>query len=194
MKNDTMERIYSKDIEIDTFILQWIPITIAGTLFFICLCISAKIVTEIVFKILFDRDFSIIDYFTRAIFADLDAPIFIGFLFSLFFLYEGATLYRRVKKNPFATIEDETLILNFGKNSFTWDQIQAVHTEGNKKLIITFVDKGKPKERAFDLKWLQNREHFILNLKKNCVKREILYHESELTFFSRVGLFLNFWQ
>ena len=93
-----------------------------------------------------------------------------------------------MKKESYASINSEKLILKFGKDSFLWDDIQEVHSEGNRKLIITFLDEKMIRKKRFDLKWLQEKEDFIHNLKSYCTARNIPFHENEISFFSLLGL------
>ncbi len=99
--------------------------------------------------------------------------------------------YHLMKKKPFASISNEKLTLNFGKDSFLWDHIQSVDLESERKLIVVFKDNGKRKKRTADLKWLSRKKDFIDKSKNNCVTQGIRYRESEMTLSSRVGLFLR---
>ena len=187
------EENYSKDVGIGTFILEWIPILIMGTLFFTCFCIAGKIVIDIVFGVLFHRDFSIIDYLINGrIFADLDAPLFIAFLFLFVFSLYGWRLYYLIGKKPFASITDEKLILSFEREIFLWNQVRAVHLEDNRKLTIILEKKGKHKKNAVDLRWFPQKEDFIQSLRDICTKEDIPFYESELTYFSRIWLRMGF--
>lgn len=170
------EENYSKDVGIGAFILEWIPFSIVGVLFFSCLWIVA----DIVYYTLVDKDFTIRDYFSGSVLLD---PIEILCIVSIVFFLVGVYRYWQIRRIIFASITGEKLILNFGRNSFLWSNIQAVDLEGERKLIITFADKEKRKKRKFDLKWLLRKEDFILNLKDNCTEKNIPFHESELSFF-----------
>lgn len=172
---DVKKENYAKDVGIGAFILEWIPFSIVGVLF---LC-GLWIVADIVYYTLVDRDFNMGDYFSGSVFLD---PIEILFIISIVFFLVGINKYWQIKKKIFASITRKKLILNFGRNSFLWNDIRAVNLEGERKLIIIFADKEKCKKRKFDLKWLSRKEDFILNLKDNCTERNIPFHENELSY------------
>ena len=119
---------------------------------------------------------------------DIGLPLLVLFVISLF---ECRKRYHLMKKESYASFSDKKLILRFWKDSFLWDDIQKMDLEGDRKLIITFLDIKTIKRKRFDLKWLQEKGDFIHSLKNNCTARNIPFHESEINFLSRIELFLN---
>jgi len=189
----TAEENYSKEVGVGRFILEWAFISIVGIPLFSCLLIIIKIAMDIFFHILFNRDLNIINYvLNETFYADWDEPLFIIFIFSVLYVIMGWRLYHLVKKKPFASFTDEKLILSFERKTFLWDQIQAVHLEGRRKLTVVYKEKGKRKKEAFDLRWFPKKEDFLYSLRNICTKRNIPFYESGLTYFSRIWLRIGF--
>jgi hypothetical protein len=176
----TSESTYFKDAGMGALILEWIPILIDSVL----VCISAATAVGIVLYSLSETDFSIRWYLLH------DSPFAHPCIFFLaacaFSLYEGWKRYHLIEKEPFASANDTTLTLRFGKDSFLWDNIRKVDVEGDRKLTITSLDEGKIKEKKFDLKWLTSKEDFLHTLEEYCTAKNIPYHQSEISFFSRI--------
>jgi hypothetical protein len=176
MKDDgnILEKTYSKDAGVSAFILEWIPIsvgvTFGGTLM--------GILFEIILQILTDTGLSREWYLYSLV----------GFAVALL---EGWRRYRLINREFFASVSDETLTLRFGKDSFPWETIQEVGLEGDRKLIIMFLDEGEKKRRLVNLKWLSEKEDFIHTLKDHCTEKKIPYHQGEISFFSRIELCLD---
>ena len=79
----TAEENYSKEVGVGRFILEWAFISIVGISFYTCLLIIIKIVIDIFFYILFERDLNIINYvLNETFYADWDEPLFIIFMIS----------------------------------------------------------------------------------------------------------------
>ena len=189
----TAEENYSKEVGVGRFILEWAFISIVGISFYTCLLIIIKIVIDIFFYILFERDLNIINYvLNETFYADWDEPLLIIFIFSVYYVIQGRSLYHLVKKKPFASLTDEKLILSFERETFLWNQIQAVHLEETRKLTVVYKKKGKRKKKAFDLRWFPKKEDFLHSLKNICTKRNIPFYESGLTYFSRIWLRIGF--
>lgn len=176
----TSESTYFKDAGMDALILEWIPILIDSVL----VCISAATAVGIVLYSLSETDFSIRRYLLH------DSPFVHPCIFFLaacaLSLYEGWKRYHLIEKEPFASISDTILTLRFGKDSFLLDNIQEVDVEGDRKLTITSLDEGKIKKKKFDLKWLTSKEDFLHTLEEYCTEKSIPYHQSEISFFSRI--------
>ena len=176
---------YFKDIGKSTFILEKIPVSIVGILFFFCLWTM----TDIILNILIEGDFNIRRYLSGdSVIIDPEIALFI--LFILFFFWRRGE-YRSIKGKPFVSLTKEKIVLNFGKHSFLWDHIQSVDVEGERKLRIIAGKNKKRKKQTTDLKWLLSKEDFINRLKNNCVEKNIPYHEPNLTLSSRISLFFN---
>lgn len=181
--NDSVsEEEYFKDVKIGALILGWIPFSIVIFL----ITFSVWTITAMILRTLLYADFSIRWYlFNESAFADPALPSLVASAFCLYSMQQG---YRLIKKESYASINFEKLILKFGKNSFLWDDIQEVYLEGNRKLIIAFLDEKMIRKKRFDLKWLQGKEDFIHNIKSYCSARKIPFHESEIGFFSLMEL------
>jgi hypothetical protein len=181
----TSESTYFKDAGMGALILEWIPILIDSVL----VCISAATAVGIVLYSLSETDFSIRWYLLH------DSPFAHPCIFFLaacaFSLYEGWKRYHLIEKEPFASANDTTLTLRFGKDSSLWDNIRKVEIEGDRKLTITSLDEGKTKEKKFDLKWLTSKEDFLHTLEEYCTAKNIPYHQSEISFFSWMKLSLH---
>lgn len=176
---------YNKEVGKCTFILSWIPVSIVGALIFAC----TWIVLDIIDGVLTESNFSIRDYLAgESVIID---PYLKPLVFFVLFLFWGWRRYRSMKKKPFSSITDENIILNFGKNLFSWNDIQTVTLEGERKLAISFEKKGKIKKKIFDIDWISKKEDFILSMKNKCTKRNIPFCESDMTFSSQVRLLLN---
>ena len=119
---------------------------------------------------------------------DIGLPLLVLFVISLF---ECRKRYRLIKKESYSSVSDKKLILRFWRDSFLWDDIQKMDLEGDRKLIITFLDIRVIRRKGFDLKWLQEKEDFICSLKNNCTARNIPFCESEISLLSRMGLLIN---
>ncbi len=184
-KGTTSAEAFEKDIRKSTFVQEWIPLLAMRILFGFCF----YVVLFLIYHFYFTEDFVIRDYILRrSFFCGLAFPL--GFVF-VFDLFDGRKEYRLLREKSFASISNEKLTLNFGKDSFLWDHIQSVDLEGERKLIVVFKDNGKRKKRIADLKWLSRKKGFIERLKNNCFTQNIRYKENEMTFSSRAGLFLK---
>ncbi len=177
---------YHKDVDKSTFILkEWVPASIMYLLFGFCL----GVILFPAIHIYSAEDFIIRDYIlSKSFLYDMAFPLTI---LSIGSLWDERKKYHLIKKKPYALISNEKLTLNFGKDSFLWDHIQSVDLEDERKLIVVFKDNGRRKKRIADLKWLSRKKDFIGRLKNNCVTQNIRYKESEMTFSSRIGLFLK---
>jgi len=176
------EKSYFKETTKSNLIIAWIPFLAIATLACICIYIGL----HLIFHILLEDSFLIGEYLMRrSLFADLAWPSIVAFLISF---SGGIRFYRAIREKPFVSLSEERFILNFGENSFLWDQIQKIVVEDNRKLEVIYEEKGERKEKAVDLRWFPKRENFIVDLKDNCTKRDIPFHEDELTFFSKIEL------
>lgn len=184
-KNAASVETFEKDIGKRIFVQEWIPIIAMRILRVFCI----YMVLFLIYHFYFTEDFIIRDYILRRSFF-YNFGFILGFV-SIFDLFDVRKEYRLLKEKPFASISNEKLILNFGKDSFLWDHIQSVDLEGERKLIVVFKDNGKHKKRIADLEWLSRKKDFIDRLKNNCVTENIRYKENEMTFSSRAGLFLK---
>ncbi len=180
--NSTSEEEYFKDVEISALIVEWVPVSVM-------IILSAYIFIGVIIHVLFYANSGMKWYsITGSFFLDVTLPFLVLFVL---FLLEGRKRYHLMKKESYASISDKKLILRFWRDSFLWDDIQKVDLEGNRKLIITFLDIRVIRRKRFDLNWLQEKEDFICSLKNNCTARNIPFHESEINFLSRIDLFLN---
>ncbi len=176
------EKRYFKDVEIGALILEWIPASVLIIPF-----IFAFI--RVIFHTLLHIGSSTKWYtITGNAYLDIGLPFLVLFAISV---SAGRKRYRLIKKESYASVSDKKLILRFWRDSFLWDDIQKVDLEGDRKLIITFLDIRVIKRKRFDLKWLQEKEGFICSLKNNCTARNIPFCESEISLFSRMGLLIN---
>lgn len=187
MKNDNMqEGNYSKDIGKGTFLLEWVLALIVTIVF----AISIWTVGDLIINILRESDFNIRWYlFNDSVLVNPEIPFLFAFVLSLF---EGRKRQHLIKKEYFASITNEKLILNFGRKSFLWDDIQTVNLEGQKKLTVIFLEKEKRKKGDFDLKWLSRKRDLISEIKNHCAAKNIPFHETKLTLSSRMKLFSVF--
>jgi hypothetical protein len=178
-------RRYSKDIRNGVLVLDWILLSVELT----PVCILSATAIGTILHVLDNTDFGITWYLVN------DSPLVNPGLYSLaafaLSLFEVWRRYRLIDKESFALVNGETLKLRFGKDSFLWENIQKVNLEGDRKLIITFLDKGEIKRRLVDLKWLSEKENFIDTLKNYCTEKNIPYHQSEIRFTSQIELFLD---
>ena len=131
---------YSKEVGKRTFILSWIPFSIVGVLYCTCLWIAFDVIRGFLTK----SNFNIRDYLAGE-FSIID-PDLIPSIFFILFLFWGWRRYLSIKKKPFSSITDENIILNYGKDLFSWNAVRAVTLEGERKLIISFEKKGKVKK------------------------------------------------
>ena len=176
---------YSKEVGKRTFILSWIPFSIVGVLYCTCLWIAFDVIRGFLTK----SNFNIRDYLAGE-FSIID-PDLIPSIFFILFLFWGWRRYRSMKKKPFSSITDEDIILNFGKDLFSWNAVRAVTLEGERKLIISFEKKGKVKKKIFDIDWISKKRDFTLSVRDKCSEGNIPFYESDLTFSSQVKSFLN---
>lgn len=167
---------YMKDVKKSTFAIEWIPFLITD--------VSTTLFGAFMVGLVFETLFSI----ERP---SLFAYIPLAFLLSIFSCFEARRIYRVIKEKPFASIDDKRLVLYFGKDPFSWEQVKDVVVEGGRKVTITFTEDGKEKKKVNDLKWLTGRDDFIQSLERACNERTILYREREMTLSSRVGLILR---
>jgi hypothetical protein len=188
MKEDSSmsKKMYSKDTGIGALILEWIPylvgITLLGTL--------TGTVTGVILHMLTVTDFKIRWYLASDFaFDSLCICSLVAFAWSL---YWGWKRYRLIEREFFASVNDETLTLRFGKDSFPWENIQNADLEGDRRLIIMFLDKGEIKRRLVDLRWLSEKEDLIQSLMDYCTVKKIPYQECEPSSSSRIRLFLDF--
>jgi len=176
---------YAKEVGRNAFFLEWIPFLVMGIL----LCLSFYLVFFATLHILLEEDFVVGDYLLQKVRSVEMAAPFLAGLYGFFSV--GRKKFRLMKEKPFSSISDEKLTLEFGKDSFTWDHIRSVYLEGQRKLIVAFEDSGKCLERTYDLKWLSKKEDFIQSLGNECQRSNIPYEETEMTSFSRIGLYIK---
>lgn len=162
------EETYVKDARKSTFIVGWAPYLVVYTLIFFCGYIA---LSYLLFRFLP----------VHPIWA-LAAALVLNY-------FEMRKTYRLIKEKSFASISDDKLVLNFGKDSFLWDNIQSVSLGGERWLTVEFEDNKKRGKRMNDLTWLSRKKDFINNLKNSCIERSIPYKQSELTLFSQTKLF-----
>jgi len=178
------EESYFKEVRKGTFIIGWIPFLVTYILCGFLGCLLIVLALCILF-----RNFAIGEYlFGGSFLKDYSLPVLGVFILGL---WEGRKTYRLVKKEPFASISHDKLLLNFGKDSFLWDRIQSVNLEGERKLTVISDDKDTSMKQVSDLKWFPKKKEFIHNLKDNCTERNIPYAETEMTLSSRIGLFFR---
>ena len=175
---------YFKDVKKSTFYFDRTPFAVVGFL----LAFGTYIMLFVVLHILLEENFVIEDYIFRKL-RQIDT---IGA--SLFGIYGFISMNRKeyhiMVEKPFASISNERLVLNFGRDSFLWDTIQSVILEGERKLTVIYNDKRKTKRKINDLKWLSKKEDFIYNLKNNCSTRDIPYREVDMTHSSQIVFYL----
>ncbi len=175
---------YIKDVDKSTFAVELTPVLLVFAFAFFFVYIAFLLI----FHALFDKKFILINYLTfRYVLIGHMWPLIL--IFILGFLTERK-IYRLMKEKPFAIVTNDKLILDFGKYSLSWDSVQSINIEGERKLTVTYEDK-KRKKRICDLKWLSGKKEFISALKSNCDARNIPYQENEITLFSRILLFLE---
>ncbi len=174
---------YTKDVDRGTFIAELAPVSIVVTPVYVCIYITLALV----FHILVDENFIIKEYLLRKSLLFHPAPFIFAFIVNFL---TGRRIYHLMKEKPFAIVTNDRLILDFGKYSLSWDSIQSMNIEGERKLTVIYEDK-KRKKRTCDLKWLSRKKEFISALKSNCDARNILYQENEITPSSRILLFLE---
>ena len=142
------EESYFKDVKKSTFYLDWTPFSVVCFL----LALGTYVMFFVILHILFDKDFVLGDYIFRKLY-QIDT---IGA--ALFGVYSRISLtrkrYRIMGEKPFASVSNERLGLNFGRDSFLWDSIQSVDLEGERKLTVIYNYKEKNKKKINDLKWL----------------------------------------
>jgi hypothetical protein len=173
-ESNMSEKMYSKDAGISTLMSEWIPISLG------------MILVSILMGIVLNKTFLVLTG------TDPDIKWYIYSLVGLIVaLHDCWRRYRLIKRELFASVSVETLMLRFGKDLFLWKNIQKVSLEGDRKLIITLLDKGETKRRLVDLQWLLEKENFINTLKDHCTAKNIPYHQSEPRFFSQIELFLD---
>jgi hypothetical protein len=188
MKNENSreKEDYSKDIGNGAFMLEWV-------LAFVLLLVSLLCIftfVDLIIGILTESDFNIRWYLVNdSDFANPEIPFLIVLIVSLF---EGRKRRHLIKEESFASITNEKLILNFGKKSLSWFNIQAVNLEGQRRLTLIFDEKGKRKKSPLDLKWLSKKHDFVFKIKNYCTAKKISYCETKMTFSSRVKTFLDF--
>lgn len=178
------EEDYFKDVKKSTFYLGWTPFSVVSLL----LALGIFVTFSITLHILFDESFVMRDYLAHKL-RSVETVGFVLIGIYISFVLERK-MYRTMKENPFASLSNERLILNFRGDSFLWDSIRSVNLEGERKLTVTYTDERKPKKKINDLKWLSRKEDFIYSLKNNCSKRNIPYREFEMTISSQIGFYL----
>lgn len=179
--------IYYKDVNKSTFILEeWFPASVTLLVFSFCFCVTLFLAIRIYFV----DNFIIKNYIlSKSFLYDLTWPLIVIFIGSM---WDERKEYNLIKEKPYASISNEKLTLNFGKNSFLWDHIHSVNLEGERRLIVMFKENGRCEKGTVDLKWLSRKRDFIKSLENNCVTQNIHYRESEITAFSRFRLLLEF--
>ncbi len=145
---------YTKDVDRGTFIVELAPVSIV----FILVCICIYITLALVFHILVDENFIIKEYLLRkSLLFDLISAFILAFIVNFL---ARRKIYRLMKEKPFAIVTNDRLILDFGRYSLSWDSVQSINIQGERKLNVAYEDK-KRKKRICDLKWLsKNREIF----------------------------------
>ena len=104
------------------------------------------------------------------------------FLFWLFRFYWN--LYHRMQKMPFLVLSKERICMDLtllphvgvkvrkGKIKTEWSAIQRIEVETN-KFFVFFQENGKQKSEKVDLRWVEEKEDILLNLKSKCQKHKI---------------------
>ncbi len=181
----TLEERYVKEVGIARFIVDWILISANMTL----LIFGVLTLVEIFQGMVLEKDFDIIRFLLNESFlANPELPLIIMFIF---LFSEGYIQYSFIRKTPFASFTDEKVVLDFERKSFLWGQIQAVRLEGSKILVVFYEEEGKNKKKSLDLRWFPKKEDFILRLKNECSVRNIPFHESGLTFCSKILMWMG---
>jgi hypothetical protein len=187
MKNSNAlpEEAYTKQVGRGRFLLYWIPLSTVWILIVVSIWISIGLV----FDILFDENYSIIESIKGESFlAGPTIPLVVG---SVVFFWQGLRLYHLIKKEQFALITNEKLIISFGRSSFRWSDIHSIHVEGKWKLAVLYDKGGKLERRLADLRWFPKKEEFINRLENTCTEKNIPFCEGELTLFSEIKMLMG---
>jgi hypothetical protein len=183
--NNMSEKMYSKDTGISALILEWIPTYVEVAFIAITVSTTAGTVLYALYTVRSNIRWYLLNDSALA-----NPGLYLLLALAISFCV-GWKRFHLIKREFFASINDEKLILRFKKDSFPWEKIQKVGLEGDRKLIITFLDEGEIKRRLVDLKWLLEKDSFINTLKDYCTAKNIPYHQSEPRFFSQIELFLD---
>ena len=175
---------YFKDVKKSIFYLDMVPTLVVAFL----ICLVVYIMFFVTLHILFDKNFILGDYLPQKLRSYETIGFSLGCLISIFL--DIRRNYRMAKKKPFAFVNNDRLILNFGRDSFLWDSIQSVDVEGERKLTIAYYDEERTKKKVNDLKWLSKKEDFIYNLENTCSGRNISCGEADMTYSSRIIFYL----
>lgn len=186
MNETAPEEHYFKEVGIGGFIVGFFPLFIAAILM---LFVPLTLLQTFIY-VLFERKLNIIDFILNdSVIAD---PGLFLLIMGVLVFYFGLGVYRDMKKKPFAILTDEKFVFYFEKISLSWNQIQAVELEDNRKLTVVYEEKGKKKKRMVNLRWFPKKDDFIIGLKKRCAEKSIPFHEHELTCHSRIELWMGF--
>ncbi len=134
------------------------------------------LITRSEFFVLYSNWFEIVLYFFFVSF----------FLFWLFRFYWK--LYHRVQKMPFLVLSEEGIRMDRallphvgvkvreGRIETEWSAIQRIEVELN-KFFVFFQKNGKQKSEKVDLRWVEEKEDLLTNLKSECQKHQIEWIE-----------------
>lgn len=142
------QKEYVKHIESDTFLTEWILLSLV----LVPLMLLVSICFYMTFNIAFSGTSNIENFIDKNfIYINLEIAFFAAFLLS--FISSGLKYRSTIKKN-YASMTDKMLNLEFSNFTVFWHQINEIIIEGERKLIINSDNTRK----EFDLQWLQKKE------------------------------------
>jgi len=104
--------------------------------------------------------------------------------------YQG--LYRRMQEVPFLILEEDEILMDrailmfpkgrewAGKIRLKWSAIQRIEVESN-KFSVFFQKNGTQKSEKVDLRWVEEKEDLITNLRSKCQKHQIEWIKNSYT-------------
>ncbi|MBU7021202.1 MAG: hypothetical protein HXS41_09095 [Theionarchaea archaeon] len=127
--NSKHHKAYKLQVQPVEFATRWILTMIAEPLFLSSFFAAGRIDIKILLDIIFYRKFAPFEVIRESTYSNVDIPFLIFLIFLALYFIQGLRLYYRKDKDYYIEISDMGLLLDYGRKSVPWDEIDSLMGE-----------------------------------------------------------------